>query len=134
MRPRNGLSRRDFLSAGTVISVLYATPSKAQDTTLPLPNKANFEAGDLVWPKKPGAYVPYRSGEDSALNQDEDRWNLERNRFLIKSELIRNIFHIPTSRFCAQSPTESSTLGMQAIRDQTFPAHIRLGLGFMLAT
>jgi len=49
---------------------------------LPLPNKSTFQSGDMIWPKKPGSYVPYRSGENSSFEEEQKRWSIERDKFL----------------------------------------------------
>jgi uncharacterized protein YycO len=65
------------LALAATTSTAQAQPAKK---SAPLPNKANFQSGDFVWPKKPGTYIPYNSGETSARQADELRWLQERDR------------------------------------------------------
>jgi hypothetical protein len=77
-------SRRVFLGALTalVAAPKLATAQPNQARTLPLPNKATFQSGDLIWPKKPGDFVPYRAGERGSFEDERQRWDEERARFL----------------------------------------------------
>lgn len=52
---------------------------------LPRPNPNLFQTGDFVWPKKPGAYVPYNSGSRNSPSQDKDQWLRERDTYLKKN-------------------------------------------------
>jgi hypothetical protein len=70
-----------------------ATRSVAQnlseDNTLPLPDPKTFEAGDLVWPKRPGVYVPYL--DETPRNdpkEEERRWIAERDRFVADASTV----------------------------------------------
>jgi hypothetical protein len=38
-----------------------------------IPNPATFQSGDFVWPKKPGAFVPYRYESGQAVDVDRER-------------------------------------------------------------
>lgn len=49
---------------------------------VPLPNPQIFQSGDLLWPKKPNAFVPYRAGVPASFLQDSTQWTAERDRFL----------------------------------------------------
>jgi hypothetical protein len=51
---------------------------------LPLPDPKTLQAGDFVWPKKPGGYVPYNSGSGEDPQEDERRWLAEREVFVAK--------------------------------------------------
>ena len=79
------ITRRQFISsilASTLIPKLR--PANSQESTGPRrPNPAAFESGDLVWPKKPGEYVPYASPTDQGtVESDEARWKLEKLSFI----------------------------------------------------
>ncbi|MBV8282827.1 MAG: hypothetical protein JO347_12315, partial [Candidatus Eremiobacteraeota bacterium] len=41
-----------------------------------------LEAGDLIWPKKPGVIVPYDSRPGQAENSDTARWQKEKEAYL----------------------------------------------------
>ncbi len=47
-----------------------------------LPNPNTFQAGDLIWPKKPGAYVPYNSQPKGTYEDDSQQWEKEKNHFV----------------------------------------------------
>src|SRR5271168_2869702 len=49
-----------------------------------IPNPAMFQSGDFVWPKKPGAFVPYRYESGQAADEDRERWTSEKKEFLGK--------------------------------------------------
>jgi len=55
------------------------TPPPRKD---PVPDPALFETGDFIWPKKPGAYVPYFSGGASSPDADRAQWTRERDQYL----------------------------------------------------
>jgi len=76
------MCRREFLGgAGLLALAANSPPAFAQSaTTYPLPDPSQFESGDLVWPKIPGAYVPYRSTGQMSVSIDSDRNNWERER------------------------------------------------------
>lgn len=52
------------------------------DSSPPLPSPETFESGDLVWPKKPGAFVPYSQRPDAPVEQDREIWEREKRTFL----------------------------------------------------
>lgn len=49
---------------------------------MPRPDPSSFSTGDLVWPKKPGAYVPYNSGSINSPETDRENWITERNTYV----------------------------------------------------
>src|SRR5690606_3158393 len=55
------MTRRGLIQlAISCFSIAHPTQLFAQSTSdLPLPPEENFESGDFLWPKRPGAYVPY---------------------------------------------------------------------------
>ena len=69
---------------GAAVAVVTARFARTQEpeSNLPLPRRETFESGDFIWPKKPGAYVPYNSASENSVNQDEQRWLREREAFL----------------------------------------------------
>jgi Permuted papain-like amidase enzyme, YaeF/YiiX, C92 family len=50
-----------------------------------IPNPADFESGDFVWPKKPGVFIPYRYSSEESADEDRERWNQEKSEFLEKA-------------------------------------------------
>lgn len=81
-------TRRDFVSllaavataSGSAMSIAQA---QAQPKYSP-PDESLLEAGDFIFPKKPGVYVPYfdRGGQPSTFAKDEAEWNAEKQKFL----------------------------------------------------
>jgi hypothetical protein len=51
-------------------------------TTPPIPRSETFESGDFVWPKKPGAFVPYNQRPNTPLERDREIWQREKRAFL----------------------------------------------------
>jgi uncharacterized protein YycO len=47
-----------------------------------------LQTGDLIWPKKPGAIVPYNSQPGEAQNSEAARWETEKEKYL--AELRKN--------------------------------------------
>jgi len=48
----------------------------------PFPDPAILQTGDLIWPKKPGAIVPYNSRPGEASTGDRNRWETEKRGYL----------------------------------------------------
>ena len=48
----------------------------------PLPNPELFNSGDLLWPKKPGSFVPYSQQSDVGPQRDAQIWQSEKQKFL----------------------------------------------------
>jgi Permuted papain-like amidase enzyme, YaeF/YiiX, C92 family len=83
--PQMHITRRLLVSAAAILplSRIGVTPGQEGNESLPLPRQDTFQSGDLVWPKKPGAYVPYRSiTTDTSAPTEEERWTAEREAFL----------------------------------------------------
>lgn len=78
--------RRQFLTAAT-LSFLSVRDALAQVSDLPLPNPGLFQSGDFVFPKKPGAYVPYNSGTANSPMRDRDLWQDERDAYVKTASL-----------------------------------------------
>lgn len=60
--------------------------SQPQDVVVPRPNPKSFQNGDLVWPKKPGAYVPYASVPDADYDADKRQWLADRDAYVGRME------------------------------------------------
>lgn len=48
------------------------------------PDPKLFQTGDLVWPKKPGAYVQYHAGSANSPDEDRKQWLQERDAYLAR--------------------------------------------------
>jgi uncharacterized protein YycO len=79
------ISRRGILGGAVSTLTLASIPGLAKAQSGPrIPNPTNFESGDLVWPKKPGVFIPYRYESGPAAEEDRERWNREKAEFLAK--------------------------------------------------
>jgi hypothetical protein len=58
---------------------------------LPRPDPASFQTGDLVWPKKPGAYIPYHSGSLNSPSQDREQWLKERGAYIQRAAAVSQV-------------------------------------------
>src|SRR5262245_1129716 len=81
------INRRDILKtlAASLPSTAAINSLSAQDIrdpALPLPNREIFQSGDLVWPKKPGVYVPYRNDVYASPDEERRQWQAEKEAFI----------------------------------------------------
>ena len=107
------LNRRSLLGelAGLPVKVASAHSQTAFGTTPPLPQTGIFEAGDLLWPKKPGSFVPYNQRVGTGPEQDRQFWEQEKEDFLkraangetsLTAEQIDNIRRLDYREFVAR--------------------------------
>jgi cell wall-associated NlpC family hydrolase len=63
-----------------------ATPTKSADNTspssLPRPDPATFETGDIIWPRQPWIFIPYNSQPTGHFDPDKAGWEHEKQEFL----------------------------------------------------
>ena len=85
------VKRRDLVSffAGTILGTTLGRTSFAQ-VGPKLPTEASLQSGDLLWPKKPGAVIPYdlRPGEEE--NDQRTRWLKEKDEFIKRARASNN--------------------------------------------
>ncbi|WP_081069360.1 YiiX/YebB-like N1pC/P60 family cysteine hydrolase [Burkholderia diffusa] len=81
--------RRELLKAAAVAALATigrAQLSVAQDSDaprlIPHPDPALFQSGDFIWPKKPGAYVPYDAGGINDPTGDAAAWRAARDAYV----------------------------------------------------
>jgi hypothetical protein len=76
-------SLRKFALVGALSVALSAAPSCVLNAQTATPPPANMlESGDLLWPKKKDAIVPYNSKPGQAGDQDAENWEKERDQYL----------------------------------------------------
>jgi hypothetical protein len=94
------IDRRKFIGAAAASIGLGCgfEEISAQNSSLPnppLPNPALFESGDLLWPKKPGQFVPYRSVVAADPVEDEEqRWLREKQEFIKRARAGTTYFTV----------------------------------------
>jgi hypothetical protein len=99
-----GVHRRYVLGAisTALISSSWAPIAKAQlppqPRLVPHPDPALFQSGDLIWPKKPGAYVPYNSGTKNTPEVDRSRWRQERDEYIQQASSLPNLDSLTKKR------------------------------------
>jgi hypothetical protein len=78
------ISRRELLIVSGVLSALGVSSQRSfgDPPPSPRPDPALFQAGDFVWPKKPGAFVPYDAGSARTVAEDQANWEAERQAYL----------------------------------------------------
>lgn len=69
---------------GTVVSfpALLASTRSIADSAPLRPDPKDFQAGDLIWPKKPGDWVAYNSVAYDQESAAETQWNKEKKAFI----------------------------------------------------
>lgn len=84
-------TRRGFL--GSLVAAAGGTLLSSTEAAEPVvrarPDPAGFESGDLLWPKKPGAFVPYNSGSDNSQEQDRAQWLRERDEYVAQMNKVQ---------------------------------------------
>jgi len=98
--------RRYFLASIATLPLLMAADGgNAQPTenprVVPHPDPTTFQSGDFVWPKKPGAYVPYNSGSTNTPAQDRARWVSERDAYIKRESSRANLTALDRERIAA---------------------------------
>ncbi len=84
-------TRRELALALPLAALLTTSRSLAENAssdTLPLPDPKTLKSGDLVWPKKPGAYVPYLDTSRRDPKEEERRWVADRDRFVTHASTV----------------------------------------------
>src|SRR5882724_11929334 len=78
------ITRRFLLQGGSALSLYSVAELAHGQVGQRLPNPTTFQSGDLVWPKKPGSFVPYRYESGQSADEDRERWEREKAEFLEK--------------------------------------------------
>ena len=75
------LTRRTLLQV-LAASLLPSATRAVGESVSPRPNPALFQGGDFIWPKPPGAYVPYNAGSNNSPEDDARLWEAERSGYI----------------------------------------------------
>jgi hypothetical protein len=77
------ISRRLLLSGSLGMLIVPSPIVRAQDNPK-RPDPRDFESGDMVWPKKPGSFVPYASQSSGNPDSERQQWTQEKMNFLTR--------------------------------------------------
>ncbi len=102
------INRADrFLATGLLgFASMFVTVAEGQTAQTP-PPASILQSGDLIWPKKPNAFIPYTLKAGAAEENDGDRWRNEKKAFLKTFEYNPN-------------PTEQERRQYEKIRPMTY--------------
>jgi hypothetical protein len=98
---------RGRLGLMVVATTLLATNWSYGQENPQFPAANILQTGDLIWPKKAGAIVPYTSQPGEAQKSDASQWETEKQKYL--AELRKN----PT-------PTDEETQRYSALQTMTY--------------
>lgn len=82
------LNRRDFSVSivGACATILGSASAQSQNSVAPFPEPSSLKSGDLIWPKKPGVYVPYEAQSQRGADEDRQAWQNEKQAFMANIE------------------------------------------------
>jgi hypothetical protein len=80
------ISRRRF-SISSACAAIFASSSLRADAIPLAPSPQTLNSGDLLWPKKPGVYVPYDTNASRDAERDRETWQREKEAFLSRVDL-----------------------------------------------
>jgi cell wall-associated NlpC family hydrolase len=75
------ITRRHFAASVLAAGVLTTRPSVGQAVEAN-PAPKSLSSGDLLWPKKPGVYVPYDTSSLRSPEEDRRAWEEQKETFL----------------------------------------------------
>jgi hypothetical protein len=82
-------------------AVSFPLVVQAADARATPPAAELLQAGDLIWPKKPGAFVPYNSRPGEADASDASRWLVEKKAYLKRLQRNPNLCPEEKERYSA---------------------------------
>ena len=85
------IARRNFLKmpAGALLAGTVGRSAEAQ-TGPRTPAASSLQSGDLLWPKKPGEFIPYQLPSGQNVDEDRERWLKEKEAFPKKARSSKN--------------------------------------------
>jgi uncharacterized protein YycO len=75
-------NRRDVFKLMTGAAALAAMGGRAAAEVAPHPDPAKFQSGDLLWPAKSNAIIPYSRSASAEKDREAAEWQKERDEFL----------------------------------------------------
>jgi Uncharacterized distant relative of cell wall-associated hydrolases len=105
MKPQHRLLRQNHTLLSVLASVgllLFLSNVDARaESTSSFPPPSRLQTGDLIWPKKPNAIVPYNSRPGQANDSDAEAWVKERDRHLDELKAKPNVTDEEKARYLA---------------------------------
>src|SRR5437016_3096965 len=106
MKPPGKLIQRNsrfllLVPVAVALLAVFANGSLRAERASSFPAPESLQTGDLIWPKKPGAVVPYNSEPGAADKSDEQRWKKEKEAYLAELRGKRNPSSDEKARYSA---------------------------------
>lgn len=80
-------TRRELFALACFFLPIGGRAGYAQSPIVPRkPEASTLKSGDLLWPKKPGAIIPYHGGIEQSMDDDRRNWLRERDDFLERTK------------------------------------------------
>ncbi len=112
--------------------VIVRAPSSAeteQRNTSAAPVAAQLQAGDLIWPKKPGVVVPFNSQPGEADNEDAMLWQQEKEAYLDTLRKASNPTEEERERYSVLQPMGYEEFAGQYLDDRIPGEPTNFGVG-----
>jgi cell wall-associated NlpC family hydrolase len=121
-----------------LLSPLLASAHQDQTTTAPSVQTADspppaslLEAGDLLWPKVPGVWVPYSSRPGVEQDTDSNEWNKEREAYLQELRAKNNPTDEDKARYRQISGMDYATFKVLYLADEDPAQPAKHGSSFL---
>ena len=88
-----------LLALSTVtLAVTVFTGCVNSDTQYPAPPVGILQSGDLIWPKPPGKFIPYKSRLGEATGREAAEWEKEKEQYLNQLRAKPNLTRLEQER------------------------------------
>jgi len=87
-----------FLALIALPALLGFSGCATTKTDYPTPSVVLLESGDLIWPRPPGAFIPYRSQLGQATGNEAAEWEQEKAQYLAELTTKRRLTRIEQER------------------------------------
>jgi cell wall-associated NlpC family hydrolase len=115
-----------------VTAILMWLPSSTQaddHNTTSAPVAAQLQAGDLIWPKKPEAVVPFNSRPGESNQEDANLWRQEKEAYLVTLRNKPNPTPEEKERYSVLRSTTYEEFAAQYLDDRIPGEPATLGVG-----